>query len=92
MLTFIKKALEIKAVWSKHFNFPSVLFFQYSESSQQKVFWKVGALNFFPRILEKHQQIIFFFHIAASYRATLLLQRLLKSQVLLKLQMFQPDP
>ena len=30
--------------------------------------------------------MIFFFHIAASRRATLLLQRLLKSQ------MFQPDP
>ena len=77
-----KKALEIKAVWSKHFNFPFLLFFQCSESSQQKVFWKF--LIFFAEILEKHQQIIFFFHIVTSWRATLLLQRLLKSQVVTK--------
>ena len=77
-----KKALEIKAVWSKYFNFPSLLFFQCSESSQQKVFWKF--LIFFAEILEKHQQIIFFFHIVTSWRATLLLQRLLKSQVVTK--------
>ena len=76
ILIFIKKALETKAVWSKH-----------NESSQQKVFWKVGVLIFwffFPEILEKHQRIIFFFHIAASWRATLLIQRLLKSQVVAK--------
>ena len=39
---------------------------------------------FFAEILEKHQQIIFFFHIATSWRTTLLLQRLLKSQVVTK--------
>ena len=79
-----KKALEIKAVWSKCFHFSSLLFFQCSESSQQKVFWKVGVLIFFPEIFEKHQRIIFFFHIAASWRPTLLLQRLLKSQAVTK--------
>ena len=58
ILTFIKKPLEIKAVSSKHFNSPSLLFFPCTESSQPKVF----------------------FDIAASRRATPLLQRLLKSQ------------
>ena len=61
-----------------------MLFFQCSESSQQKMFWKVVVLTFFPEILEKHQPVIFFFHIAACCRATLLLQRLLKSQVVTK--------
>ena len=83
VLIFIKKALKIKAVWSKHFKFPSMLFFQCSESSQQKVFWKF-SIFFFAEILENHQQIIFLFHIATSWRATLLLQRLLKSQVVTK--------
>ena len=32
-----KKVLEIKAVWSKHFIFTSLQFFQCSESSQQNV-------------------------------------------------------
>ena len=35
-------------------------------------------------ILEKHQRIIFFFHIAASRKATLSLQTLSKSQVFTK--------
>ena len=60
-----------------------MLFFQCNESSQQKVFWKF-FIFFFAEILEKHQQIIFFFHIATSWRTTLLLQRLLQSQVVTK--------
>ena len=42
------------------------------------------CFGFFLEILEKHERIIFFFHIAASCRATLLLRRLLKSQVVAK--------
>ena len=41
-------------------------------------------LIFFAEILEKQQQTIFFFHIVTRWRATLLLQRLLKSQVVTK--------
>ena len=78
----MKKALQIKAVWSKYFNFPSLLFSLCSESSQQKVFWKISVSIFFVEILEKHKRRIFFFHIVVSWRATtLFLQRLLKSQV-----------
>ena len=61
--------------------FTSLLFFHCSKSSQQKVLWNIGVLTFFfAEILEKHKRIIFFFHIAVSWRATLLLQSLLKSQ------------
>ena len=48
------------------------------------MFWKVGVLIFFAEIRENHRRIILFFHIAASWRATLLLQSLLKSQVVTK--------
>ena len=47
------------------------------------MFWKVGVSNFFVEILEKQQQRISFFHTVASWRATFLLQRLLKSQVVI---------
>ena len=81
IFTFIKIALEIKPVCSKHFDSPFLLFFLCSETSQQKVFWNVGISKIFAEILEKHQRRISFFCIVASWRATFLLQRLLRSQV-----------
>ena len=65
----------------KHFNSPSLLLFPCSKNSQQKVFWKVGVLKFFLWILKRRQQRISFFYIVASWRATFLLQRLLKLHV-----------
>ena len=57
------------------------------QKQSTKRFWKAGVLIFFlffAGILEKHQRIILLFHIATSCRATLLLQRLLKLQVVTK--------
>ena len=81
-----KKALEIKAVWRKHFNFPSLLFFHCNKNSLQKVFWKVGVLIFFFffRNSWKAPTNNFLFRITTSWRVTFLLQRLLKSQVVTK--------
>ena len=80
-LLSLKKALANKVVCRKHFNSPSLLLFPCSESSRQKVFWKIGVSNFFVEILERHQGRISFVYIVASWRVTFLLQRLLKSQV-----------
>ena len=68
----------------------SLLFFPCKESSQQKVFRKVGVSNFLIEILEKHQRRISFFHIIAGCRATFLLQRLIK--LASSYQRFQPEP
>ena len=68
----------------------SLLFFPCKESSQQKVFRKVGVSNFLVEILEKHQRRISFFHIIAGCRATFLLQRLIK--LASSYQRFQPEP
>ena len=83
-LLSLKKASENKVVCRKHFNSPSPLLFRCSESSRQKLFWKVSVLNFFVEILERHQGRISFSYIVASWRVTFLLQRLLKSQVVTK--------
>ena len=81
-----KKTLETKAVWTKHFRFPSVILSmerkQSTKSSLESRCFDIFC--FFAEILEKHQRIILFFHISASWRPTLLLQRLLKSQVVTK--------
>ena len=62
-----------------------LLFFYCDESSQQKVLESRYFHGiFFTEILEKQQRINLFFHIAVSWRATLLLQRILKSQVVTK--------
>ena len=83
-LLSLKKALANKVVCRKHFNSPSPLLFRCSESSRQKLFWKVSVSNFFVEILERHQGRISFSYIVASWRVTFLLQRLLKSQVVTK--------
>ena len=49
-----KVALEIKPKCSKNLDSPSLLFFPSSETSQEKVFSKVGVSKFFVEILEKH--------------------------------------
>ena len=54
------------------------------------MFWKF--LIFFAEILEKHQKIIFFFHIAASRRATLYTFTTKVIKITSTYQMFQPDP
>ena len=54
ILTFIK-IVEIKAVCSKHFNSPPLLFFPCGVISQPKVFWKVDVSKFFAEILEKRR-------------------------------------
>ena len=85
-----KKALENKAVWSKHFSFLSLLFFQCSEISQQKVFWKVGVLNFFPRNSWQAPANNFLFshcYKLESYTFTAKVIKITNSY-----QMFQSDP
>ena len=86
----LKRHYKLKQYATNTLTSSSLLFFPCSESSHQKVFWKVGVSNFFVELLEKHQRRISFFHTIASCRATFLIKRLIK--ITSSYQQFQPEP
>ena len=85
-----KKVVKIKTVWSKHFNYLSLLFFQCSENSQQKVFWKAGVLIFFPRNSWKAPANNFPFSYYWKLDGYTFATKVIK--ITSSYQIFQPDP